>query len=418
MGVQLPLLAYCGGILEYELTKDNGVEKEIQISVPATELNTFINKEADKLQKKLTLRGFRKGKVPKNLIKTRYHDTLKAQAMDNLVTKSYLKILEEKKWRPASRAELLNIEEGEKITFRLQFEVIPDFDVDNYQELEIFKDEPMPDDFLFEQGINELRERFATVKEVSRPTVVDDLVTADVEIIENNSVQSKQTDLTIRVGDRNYPDEVNRALVGAKKSENKQVRVGNLLYKMSIKKIEEKNLPNVDDDFAKKQNYENVEDLKKKLMDDLKKIEEKRIEEELKESLSNVILERIRFTVPKSLIQNEYQKILQRSKLPDSDATKERFWNFAEKRARFNLILDKIAEKENIRVEEKEIMNLISAMNIKLNDENRDDIIHYLSDILGKEKTIDFLYKNAKISKKGRIISPKEAINDTRTIRH
>jgi len=404
--------------LEYELTKDNGVEKEIQISVPATELNTFINKEADKLQKKLTLRGFRKGKVPKNLIKTRYHDTLKAQAMDNLVTKSYLKILEEKKWRPASRAELLNIEEGEKITFRLQFEVIPDFDVDNYQELEIFKDEPMPDDFLFEQGINELRERFATVKEVSRPTVVDDLVTADVEIIENNSVQSKQTDLTIRVGDRNYPDEVNRALVGAKKSENKQVRVGNLLYKMSIKKIEEKNLPNVDDDFAKKQNYENVEDLKKKLMDDLKKIEEKRIEEELKESLSNVILERIRFTVPKSLIQNEYQKILQRSKLPDSDATKERFWNFAEKRARFNLILDKIAEKENIRVEEKEIMNLISAMNIKLNDENRDDIIHYLSDILGKEKTIDFLYKNAKISKKGRIISPKEAINDTRTIRH
>jgi len=404
--------------LEYELTKDNGVEKEIQISVPATELNTFINKEADKLQKKLTLRGFRKGKVPKNLIKTRYHDTLKAQAMDNLVTKSYLKILEEKKWRPASRAELLNIEEGEKITFRLQFEVIPDFDVDNYQELEIFKDEPMPDNFLLEQGINELRERFATVKEVSRPTVVDDLVTADVEIIENNSVQSKQTDLTIRVGDRNYPDEVNRTLVGAKKSENKQVRVGNLLYKMSIKKIEEKNLPNVDDDFAKKQNYENVEDLKKKLMDDLKKIEEKRIEEELKESLSNVILERIRFTVPKSLIQNEYQKILQRSKLPDSDATKERFWNFAEKRARFNLILDKIAEKENIRVEEKEIMNLISAMNIKLNDENRDDIIHYLSDILGKEKTIDFLYKNAKISKKGRIISPKEAINDTRTIRH
>lgn len=404
--------------MQYELKVDKEVEKELEISVPATELDAFIDQEANKLQKKLTLRGFRKGKVPKNLIKTRYHDTLRAQAMDSLVTKSYLDIVQEQNWRPASRATLLNIEEGEQITFRLQFEVIPIFNVDNYIGLEIFSDEPLPDKVLLEQGIDELREQFATVKEVTRPAVVDDIVTMDLETKESDKVIDRQTDVKIRIGDRNYPDEVNRALVGVKKSNNKQIKVGNVLYKMVIKKVEEKNLPPLDDDFAKKQNYENLEDLKKKLMEDLKKIEERRIEGELKESLSNVILERIRFPVPKALIQNEYQKILQKSNLPDSDTTKERFWHIAEKRARFNLILDKIAETENIRVGEEEIMNLISAMNIKLNDENRDDIIHYMSNILSKEKTVDFLYKNAKISKKSRIISPKEAINDTRAIRH
>jgi len=404
--------------LEYKLTVDDKSEKEIEISVPASELDSIMEQETSKLKKGLSLNGFRKGRVPKSLIKNKYRDTIKAQAIDSLVTKSYLEILEEKKWRPASQAKLLNIEEGDNIKFRLQFEIVPEFEVDNYHHIEIFKSDMMPDDFLLEQGMNELRERFAKIREVSRPGVVDDLVTMDLEVREKDTLKNKQSNIMARIGDRNLPDEINRELVGAKKSENKEIKVGDLIYKMSVKKIEEKELPQIDDDFAKKLNFENTEQLKKKVMEDLKKAEEMRIEDELKESLSHVILERIKVSVPKSLVQNEYEKILQRAKLPDSDANKERFIEIAEKRVRFNLILDKIAEKENIKSTEEETMNAIAGMEIKLNDDNRFDVINYVTNILNREKTIDFLFKNAKIGEKSRIVSPKEAVHDTRSIRH
>jgi len=405
--------------LEYEIIRDNEVEKEIDISVLPVELDRFIDREVSKIQKDLVIKGFRKGKVPKDIIRSRYRDTLKAQAMTSLAAETFAKILAERKWRPASQAKLLNVEEGEKIKFRLSFENIPGFDVDNYAGLEIFKEEPLPDDFLLQQGLNELHERYAEVKEVSRPAVVDDFVTMNLKITENNRIKTNQHDVVIKIGDRSLPDEINKALVGACKSDNIEVKVGEQTHSLSIRKIEEKILPQIDDEFARSQNYENVEQLKKKLMEQVKRAEEKRIEAELKESLSTILLERTKFKVPNSLIGVEYQKILQKFNLPDSEVNKERFWELAEKRARLNLIIDKIAEKEDIRVEAEEIMNVVSSMGWKLSDDNREDVIAYIGSILNREKTIDFLFKNAKIAKRSRIISPKEAIeNDTSSVRH
>ncbi len=405
--------------MEYEIIRDNNVEKEIDISVLPAELDRFIDREVTKIQKDLVIKGFRKGKVPKDIIRSRYRDTLKAQAMTSLAAETFAKVLAEEKWRPASQAKLLNVEEGEKIKFRLSFEYIPGFDVDNYTGLEIFKEESLPDDFLLQQALNELRERYAEVKEVPRPAVVDDLVTVNLKITENNQIKTNQRDVTIKIGDRSLPDEINKALVGASKSNNIEVKAGEQTYSLSIRKIEEKILPQIDDEFARSQNYENVEQLKEKLMEQAKRAEEKRIEAELKESLSTILLERTKFKVPNSLIDVEYQKILQKFNLPDSEVNKERFWELAEKRARLNLIIDKIAEKEDIRVEAEEIMNVVSSMGWKLSDDNREDVIAYIGSILNREKTIDFLFKNAKIAKRSRIISPKEAIeNDTSSLRH
>ncbi len=392
--------------MEYEITKDNETEKEVDISIPSRDLDRSIDEEAEKARKDVTLKGFRKGKVPKNVIKSRYRDSLKAQAINVLVSQSFLRILQEKKWRPASQAELLSVEEGENIKFKLRFEIVPQFSVENYIGLELLEDKPLPEDFLLEQALNDLRERHAVTKEVTRPAIVDDFLTVDLKTSEDNKIKNQERDITIRIGDRSLPDEMNRALVGAKKSDTIDVKVEKQNHEIFVKKIEEKILPQIDDDFAKKQNCKNVEELKKKIVEDTKKIEKKRIEGELKESLSNIILERTRFKAPKSFTQTEYQKILQQSNLPDSDANKERFWDTAEKRARLNLILDKIAENENISVNEDEITSLVSAMGIKLNDENKQNVIDYVRSILNREKTIDFLFKNAKISKKSRIISP------------
>jgi len=403
--------------LDYSISKDDAIEKEIEISVPCAELDKLVDEETETLRKEIKLDGYRKGHVPRALIRSKYKDTLKVQAMDRLIKQSYLAVLEEKQWKPASQAELLKVEDGEPIRLQLRIEIIPDFQVKDYLDIEVYKESPMPDEFLLEQGISALKEQHSEIREVERAAVVDDYVTLDIEI-EGNGDSTKESNQMVRIGDRALPDEVNRTLVGIKKSQMKEVMVGNKKYRLAIKKIEEKSLPNINDDFAKKLNFANVDDLKNKLLENLRQQDEKRIEENLKESISKVILERTHFQVPKTLVQHEYDKILKEYNLPDSESNKERFWNVAASRIRFNLILGKIAQKENLQVEESEIMDFVNKMGIKLNEQNRMEIIDYLGGILSREKVMDFLYKNAKISRKKRILTPKEAANDTHPVRH
>jgi len=403
--------------LDYTISKDETIEKEIEISLAYAELDKLIEEETETLRKEIKIDGYRKGHVPRTLIRSKYKDTLRTQAMDRLINRSYLAVLDEKQWKPASQAEILKVEEGEPIRIHLRVDVIPDFQVQNYQNIEVHKESPMPDEFLLEQGINALREQHSEIKEVERAAVVDDFVTLDIEI-ESGGDSTKESNQTVRIGDRTLPDEVNRALVGIKRAEKKEVQVGDKKYRLTINKIEERNMPNIDDDFAKKLNFANVEELNKKLLENLRQQEERRIEEGLKESISKVILERTQFQVPKTLIQHEYDKIIKEYNLPDSESNKERFWEVAANRVRFNLILGKIAQKEDLRVEDAEIMDFVGKMGIKLNEQNRREVIDYLGNILIREKVMDFLYKNAKISQKSRIVTPKEAANDSHSVRH
>lgn len=403
--------------MEYKISKDGEIEKEIEIRVPQSELERLIDEETHKLRKEVKINGFRKGRVPQTLLRSKYKDSLRVQAMDRMIKQSYQSVLEDKKWKPASQAELLKIEEGDPIILRLNIQVIPEFLVKDYLNIEAFKESRMPDEFLLEQGMKALKEQHAEIKEVNRPAVVDDYVTVDIEIQDGEQTH-KESNQTIRIGDRSLPDEVNRALVGIKKAQTKEVKVEKKNYRLTAQKVEEKSLPQIDADFAQKLNFANVDEMKQRLLENIKLQEEKRIEDGIKESISKVILERVVFTVPNTLVQHEYEKILKEYNLPDSESNKERFWDVAEKRIRFNLILDKIAELETLQVEDSEIMDFVTRMGMTLSDQNRSDVIDYLRGILTREKVMDFLYKNAKISEKSRILSPKEATNDTHTIRH
>ncbi|UCC12510.1 MAG: trigger factor [candidate division WOR-3 bacterium] len=404
--------------MDYQVTSDGQTVKEISVTVPRQELDTFIDREVDKVRSTIALNGFRKGKVPVAIIKTKYRDTLKAQAMKSLINDAFITVVTEKKWQALSQTEVLNISEDDPITFQLRFEVVPVFDVENYLNIEVFEEDKLPDEYLLERVMKEIREQNATVKEVSRSAAVDDFVTVDLVLHEQEKQPQIQKNMTIRVGDRTWPDEINRALVGVNKSQRKEVPVEKQRYVFDVKKIEEKILPELDDAFAEAKGFKTSEELKKKLLEDAQKIEENRIKDELKESISHVLLERNRFAVPEALIKDEYTRMLQRFNLQDSEAHKERFHGVAEKRVRLNLILDKIAVKENISVDKNESQQIIKAMGIKAGSESYENVIEHVSTMLRRERTIDFLFEHAKISKKSRIISPKEVKDDTRTVRH
>lgn len=404
--------------MEYEIKMDQESEKELLIRIPQAELNTYQEKEIDKLRKVVAIKGYRKGKVPRELIRTQYRDEIRSRALNEIITASYLKIMEEKNWQPASTVDLVDLKDGEEISCQLHFHIIPDFTVTDYRGLELIKEKPLPEEFLLEQGLEGLRDQFAEVREISIPAAVDNIVTADLEIIEENQPPQRQASIQIRIGDRNYPDEINRALVGSLKGQVKELTAGQKQYRITVKKVDERIRPALNDDFAVKLNFKNFDDLKARLLEDLKRREDQRIEEGLKENIAQILLERVNFTVPKNLIEEEYHKIIKKRDVPDSDSTREQFWDPAEKRVRFNLILDKISRLEKIETTDEEIATTVNALGITSNRENREEIEDYFRVMLTREKTIDFLYRHAQINEPGKIVSPKEAQDAHRSLRH
>ncbi len=403
--------------MEYQIVSETATEKEIEFKLGTQELEPFIDSSIEKLRDKIAIKGYRNGRAPKNLIRTRYYDTLKAEAINDLILDLYRKVLQEKNWKPVSNPELVSFNDAGEIKFNLRFEIQPEFDVNDYKGLELFKEEPLPLDYLYEQTINRLKENYADVAETTKPAAVDDFITLDLEIIEDNKVMDKQSDVVIKLGDRSFPDELNRALVGIKKGDKKDVQINKQIYRIKIKKVEEKILPKIDEEFAKMLNYNNLEEMEKGLKDMLQKQEEERLNDEVKENLAQILLERFHFPVPKSLIEREYQVILKSSNLTDNDSTRERFMPVAEKRARYNMILDKIAQKENIQVNEQEVNNLIQKNGFSI-DEINDEVKEYFRKLLIRDTVVQFLLKNANVIQKNRILSPEEAKNANRTIRH
>ncbi|MBN2619579.1 trigger factor [candidate division WOR-3 bacterium] len=402
----------------YEISNDGAVEKEVVITIPKDDLNRSIDVRLNELQKDLALKGFRKGKVPKDIIRARYYDTIKVEALNDLVNESFWKVLQERAWFPASRAELKDMKEGDSMVFTLQFEIVPEFNVEQYKDIELFKEKPLPDELLLEQAMKYLKDQFATVQEITRPAAVDDIVTMDMTVSQGDTNEQLTKDVTMKIGDRSFPDEVNRVLVGAKKTDEKKAVVNTKTYTLHIKKIEERTVPVIDDAFARSHSLKDLEELKKKLLADAQTYEKQRLEEELKEKLSRILLERTQFPPPKSMVTLEYQKMLQRMNADDNDANRERFWATAENRARLNLILDWIARRESITVNDEEVKHLTTAMRIKADKENKSNIESYIKAMVIREKTLDYVFKHARISEKSRILSPKEAQNDTHSVRH
>ncbi len=403
--------------MEYQIVNDSDTEKEIEFKLGTQELNPYIEGSLEKLRSRVSIKGYRKGKAPRNLIRTRFYDTLKAEAINDLIMDMYKKLLQEKNWQPAGTPELTSYDDSAEIKFRLRLEILPVFEIENYRGLELFKEAPLPIEYLYEQAINRLREDNATIMEVDRSAAVDDFVTMDLTISEGEKVIDNQSDIVIKVGDRSFPDDLNRALVGVKKGEKKEVQIDKQLYRLEIKKIEERVLPQVNEEFAKMLNFNDLTEMDKGIKEMLNKQEEERLNDELQENLARVILERYQFSVPKSLVEREYQLTLKNHNLTDNESNRERFLPLAEKRTRFNLILDKIVQKESINVPDEEVINMAQQSGFKL--ENIDeDIKEYLRRIISRQKAVEFLIKNANVVQKGKILSPEEVKNANRSVRH
>ncbi|MBN1695229.1 hypothetical protein JW879_07515 [candidate division WOR-3 bacterium] len=365
--------------------------QDLTVAFKEKNLKEEMDKLAVELRKEVSIPGFRKGKVPIDIIKTRFSGQLRAESLQKLIQDKMVDIISEYEPFIYGPPVIKNLDEGkEEVRLEVSLDVPPKIDLD-LSSIKIDEKEKEKDEISVKEELEKLREINSELKSVNREIRKGDTVFIDIkkgtEIIHNYSWE---------VGE----DKFSKELFGLSADEKKEIEVElpvnfplknikgiGKKVKVSIVEIKEKVKPFLDDEFARDLGFSDLDDLKKNL--------KKSIEEERKKGKKDVLIDKILtkaldlagdFPVSPTLV-----KLVDSQGLNDAEANKS---------ARKAALLDAIALKEKMIIAEEELDKWLEkiAESEEEGFENlrEEDAIRFVKQSILREKTLDFLVNKAR----------------------
>jgi trigger factor len=354
-----------------------GCKRRLAVEAPVDVVQQEWERAYGRVQKQARLPGFRKGHVPRSLVKVHFSDDVRREVAEHLIPDVYRQALTEAKLDPVNEPDLqeVRLEEGAPLSFVAVVEVKPAIDLTDYKGVEV-EHAPVAvtaDDLS--TTLDHMREQQAQFHAVERPAATGDLVVVDYSIAIEGHDPSSQSGYEFLVGARNVLPEIDDAAIGLKAGEERQVtlrfaddhrredlrgRGGNATVK--VVEVKEKALPVLDDDFAKSLGeFETLEALRTELQKQLETRREHDEQRALQEKVVDAVIARHEFTVPDALVMRQVAHRIEhaRESVRRQGIDPERMpWDYekliaelrpgAEKAVRRALLLEAIADKEAI----------------------------------------------------------------------
>jgi trigger factor len=422
--------------VKVEVEQLSGVKCKLSIEIPAKKVTEALDRAYQDLRRKVKLKGFRPGKVPRSILERYYGDRIQYEVTQTLIQESYPKSLEEKDLSPVSQPDIQDVQfrPGEDFRYTAVVEVKPRIDLQDYSDLSLEPREVHVTDEDVETRIQEIRERFATLEDVEEDRPVQE---GDIVLVEHRALwqgkpveQGAPKEQMLELRSDRTEETLLKALVGRRPGEEVEVphtfpedfpvkeaagKEGSL--QITIRKIQKKVLPELDDEFAKRLGpYEDLEDFKAKVRQDMEEAERERIRSEMNEALIQQLLDRHSFEVPEAMVEAQIQEMIQntRRRLAAHGMTLEqtgqgpeqlrvRYRPTAEKAVRTSLLLEAIALKEGIQVTDDDLQKAFERIARRTGQEV-DQVRRFYEDPAAKasleeslleEKTLDFLRQGA-----------------------
>ncbi len=413
-------------------------ERELAVEVPAD----VVQKETDALvqqfAKHARLPGFRRGKVPTSVIRARFAEDIKSEVIEKLVPKFFREQVEKKGLTVVSQPKVtdLKIEEGQPLRFKATFEVLPPIEVSGYQEVRAEKPEIAVTDDEVEASLKQLQEQQATFSAVEGRALQDgDFAQVSLESRPKEETAemkpSKLDDILVHIGGENTVKEFTENLRGANPGDDRtfdvtyaddfqdeRLRGKTLSYSVHIKGIKQKNLPEINDDFAKEVGeFKDLAELKAKVREQMEHEKKHHAEHEAKDKIVDELVRRNDFPVPEALVERQIDLRLERGLralaaqgMRAEDMKKLDFGRLragqreaAAKEVKASLILDRIAEAEKIEASEEELEKEIQALATQTKQPadavrarlTKEGTLDRIRDRIRSEKTLDFLYSRS-----------------------
>ena len=414
-----------------KLKKINSFTKQLSVLVPWKELKDDYQKLFDRMKSNYTPPGGRKGKVfgiHLELFKKNYTSSIESQFAEDSISKYYKEALDQLDLTPINQGRIIDLKfkQEEDLGFDIEFEIKPDFKLPKYEKK--FKIEAIkyiPTDQDLSDALSDLQNRFSTMKEIDSGASEGHYLLVDMQELDNGTpiIGKKMEKQYIRLGFGAFNKDVLDSVSGIKKNEKRNVSLdikGNQVqYELSVHKIEEQIIPELDDEFAKTvdPSSKNLKSFKSKLTDNIAA----NFETEHLKSVNNAIIDyfvnNTKLEAPNSMIENYLNHLVENNKAQQpnmTDQQEQEIRNSSKEVAIMNikwyLIKEEIINKEKIDVSnddmEKRKKELIdkdpqNAKNIKVFLKDANNQQKFFDDILN-EKLFNYLKEFAiiKVDKK------------------
>lgn len=343
---------------------------KLTVEVPFEELQPSLDAAYGKIAKQVNVPGFRKGKVPARIIEQRFgRGVVLEEAVNEALPKAYDQALRDNEIVPVGRPEIdvTELEDGQSLTFTAEVEIRPEFDLPAYDSLTVTVSNAVPSDEDIDTQIDQLRGRFATLKEVERAAADGDVLLVDIAgtTAEGDAVEDLVGNaLSYELGTDGmlpgFDDAVRGAAAGETRTFEFTPQNGDwagipLTVNATVTAVRERELPALDDDFAQlASEFDTVEELRDDMRQRLSRL--KRLEQgaEARNKVLDVLLDSVDIPLPEGVIAQEVE-----DHFADGHDSGEEHRAEVEVQARQALksqfVLDKIAEKEEVSVGETEL---------------------------------------------------------------
>ncbi len=411
----------------------SSTKREIQVEIPAEEVARETESLIQKYQKVARLPGFRRGHVPASIIRQRFAGDIKNDVVDALVPRYFRKQADKLGLIPVSQPRVtdLHLREGEPLRFKASFEVMPEIRAEGYKQLRADKPTISVTDEEVEQSLNDLREQHAMFTSVEgRPLTDGDFAQVSLngkpKDGEGNPVH--MDDILVEIAGKNTMPEFTENLRGAaagdersfdvtypEDSSDKRLAGKTFTYTVKVQSIKQKSLPELNDQFAKELGeFTGLDEVRKRIREGMEAERKHAAEREAKDKLVAELVKRNEFEVPEALVERQIDIRLERGLralaaqgMKPEDIKKMDFNRLragqreqALQEVKASLLLDKIAEEENIEVSDAEIDQEVEALakQSKQTPEairarlTRDGALDRIRNRIRNEKTLDFLY--------------------------
>ena len=406
----------------------NSYLKKITVELDPEELQPLEKKIVKKYRREASIPGFRPGRAPESIIKKRYGDLILQDIADEAISQFYFRAIQETKLEPVSTGKIVDLKFNdvqEGMRFVIELEVQPEFELKKYKGLRAEKEVLEVTEEMVEDTLQKIREQYATVKEVEE-AAEGHFLYFDVQELDRSQmpiIGHKYENMQVQLGSGKFDPELEEQLIGIKTGEKRIVRKEELpvpgvedaepkvfLFEIHAKKIEEKEYPELDDEFVKNLGNDTIEtlaQLKEHVRKDIEINLRKRIEDTFTNRVIDELLKENPFEVPPSMVDNYLDNLIKdyKKQVPnqevDEEKIREQYRATAIHELRWYLLMKKIIEVENIEVTNEEIEQYIDSL--ETDEKSREmfkkdkRLKERIKDNLLEQKVLNLLKENAEV---------------------
>jgi trigger factor len=418
--------------MQVSVDETSELGRKIKVQVPEDEIQSKIAKRLQSLSQSARIDGFRPGKVPSSIIRKRYGEPVRKEVVGELIQSSLNDALQERELRPVGvpTIDKTSAESGQGLEFEATIEIYPNIELAPAAELEIVRPVCEINDVDIDASIVKLRGQRANWEEVERESDTGDRLTisfsgtVDNEDFTNGTVDDFQTE----IGGGQMIEGFEDQLIGLKAGEDKAFDVTfpegyrneklsgkSAEFNISVKKIEQPIIPEVDEEFVKNFGIEtgDLDDFRRAVRANLEKERDRAIGGKTKIAVMAAMLENNPINLPRALIDQEVEQIKKQQASSAADTRQEPseeqldyFETEARRRVALGLLLIEIVDKNNVKVDGVRVRSAIEEMSQSY--ESPDSVVDWyysnpkelekIENMVLEEQVVDLIMEDAKVT--------------------